>query len=280
MSSVCIMKGGVDMSSKVTLIRIIEAVLIDKGVNISDNKDDLVESNVRRLRRAFDRLIDRLGGDKEILKAGGSFEFHESEVSFMKVLIGQLYDDRGLIAKFANERNKNTKFLSSDVHALIQALLDEADKDGANQEELKQMTHFFSSIFLYSPLRSVQCCHELIDMLAMNLQDLPTSDQSIYLGKVEHILKKEFALRVAESTLHNLNLAGMIDLSNEITSDDTSAKFYYERDPEIRFEYIQRDKRVLEKIQEDDDLRRYIEKKLGKKAEEIFNYASLGGKVK
>lgn len=38
---------------------------------------------------------------------------------------------------------------------------------------------------------------------------------------------------------------------------------------------MQRDKRVLEAIQEDDDLRQYIEKKFGKRAEEIFNYAVL-----
>lgn len=268
------------MSGKVSLVRIIEAVLIDKGVNLSDNKDDLVESNVRGLRRAFDRLIDRLGGDKEMLKAGDSFEFHESEVSFMKVLIGQLYDDCGLVAKFANERNKNMKFSSRDVHALIQALLDEADKDGASEEELNEMARFFASIFLFSPLRSIEYCHKLIDMLAMNLQDLPTSKQSIYVGKVEHILKKEFALRLAESTLHSLNIAEMIDCPNKTDDDDIGTQFYYERNPEIQFEYIQRDKRVLEKIQDDDDLRLYIEKKLGKKAEEIFNYASLEGKSK
>ena len=34
-------------------------------------------------------------------------------------------------------------------------------------------------------------------------------------------------------------------------------------------------KRVLEAIQEDEDLRQYIEKKFRKQAEDIFNYAAL-----
>ena len=265
------------MPDKISLQEIIEDVLDDKKVAYEKTND----SNVRTLRRAFNRLIERLGSDKEMLQKGGNFEFHKSEVPFMKVLIGQLYDGRGLIAHFTNERNRNMNFSARDVRGLIQSLLDEADKDGASEEELNEMARFFSSIFLFSPLRSIEYCHNLIDMLAMNLQDLPTSNQSIYLGKLEHILKKEFALRLAESALHSLNIAGMIDLSNEIAANDIDTQPYYECDPEIQFEYIQRDKCVLEKIQDDDDLRLYIEKKLGKKAEEIFNYTSLeGGKSK
>lgn len=269
-------REDIAMPDKFSLQEIIENVLDDKKVAYETTND----SNVRMLRRAFNRLIERLGGDKEMLQKGGNFEFQKSEVPFMKVLLGQLYDERGLIAQFTNERNKNTKFSSKAVHELIQSLLDEADKDGASEEELNEMARFFTSIFLFSPLRSIEYCHKLIDMLAMNLQDLPTSKQSIYMGKLEHILKKEFALRVAESALHSLNIAGMIDLSNEIAANDISTQPYYECNPEIQFEYIQRDKRVLEKIHDDDDLRLYIEKKLGKKAEEIFNYTSLESKSK
>ena len=140
------------------------------------------------------------------------------------------------------------------------------------------MAHFFGSIFLYSPLRSIEYCHTLIDMLALNLQDLTSDRQSIYIGKVENILKKEFALRVTESTLEILDIAGIIEQSKNIVGNKIGIQNYCEKDPEIRFEYIQRDKRVLERIQEDDDLRCYIEKKMGMRAEDIFNYASLEGK--
>ena len=258
------------MKDKISLQEIIEKVLNDKGIDYEKMND----ANVRRLRRAFDKLIERLGSNKEILKdSEGNFLFQKEDVPFMKIIIEQLYDENGLISKFLN---KNTYFSSKDVRNLIQSIIDEADKGGASENELKEIALFFSSIFLYSPLRSKESCHQLIDALVANLEDLPNSDQSIYLGKLEHILKKEFSLRIAESTQHILAIA----LGIEFTDSDIGNHYYYERDPEIRFEYIERDKRVLEKIQEDADLRIYIEKKLGKKAEEIFNHAAFDSKPK
>lgn len=260
------------MSDKISLKEIIESVLEDNGIKY----DKCNDSNVRRLRRAFDTLIERLGSDKEILKdSNGNFLFQETDIPFMKVIIGQLHDHRGLIAKFANERSKN-KFSSKDVHELIQSIIDEEDKNGVSEDQLEQLAHFLSIIFLYAPLRSEEVCHDYIDVLAANLQDLPLSDQSIFMGKLEHILKKEFYLRLAESAQHSLAIA----LELQFAGDDTRAGFYYETDPAIRWEYIQRDQLVLERIQEDDDLRLYIEKKIGRKAEDIFNYASLADKSK
>lgn len=116
----------------------------------------------------------------------------------------------------------------------------------------------------------------MIDIIAVNLNEIPVDRQGFYLGKIEHILKKEFALRIAESTIEMIQLAEKIEISKKENKNDIGIQnYYYERDPEIRFHYMQRDKRVLEAIQEDDDLRQYIEKKFEKRAEEIFNYAVL-----
>lgn len=193
----------------------------------------------------------------------------------MKVLISQLYDDRGLIAEFTNERNRNKLFSSREVHELIQSLINEADKTEMSENELMLMAQFFCNIFLASPLRSIENCHALIDTLASCLQDLTSAQQARYLGKVEHILQKECFVRSAESIIAMKELAELIEVSKMLADDNIGIQSYSEHDPEIRFEYIQRDKHVLEKIQEDDDLRQYIEKTFKRKAEEIFNYASL-----
>lgn len=245
------------MSDKISLQEIIENVLADNGIDYESIND----SNVRRLRRTFDRLIERLGSDKEILKdKDGNFLFRKSDKSFMKNLINQLNDDDSSIAKFTKGRTSEINFSPNEVRKLIQSILDEADKN-----ELEQIAFFFSGIFLYSPLRSKQDCHDLIDCLSLSM-----SDQSIYLGKIEHILKKEFALRIAEATLHILAIAKGLDYAD----GDIGNHYYYERNPEIRFEYAERDKRVLKKIQEDDDLRLYIEKNLGEKRK-IFSIIPL-----
>lgn len=260
------------MQKIISLQEIIESVLNDKGVEYEKMND----STVRSLRRAFDKLIERLGSDKETLKHGGrTIEFDELDIPFMKVLVSKLYENSGLIADFTHERNKNKPFSSMDVHKLIQSLIDEAAKTGMNENELMQMARFFCSIFFDSPLRSIENCHALINTLASCIQDLTSDQQARYLGKVEHILQKECFLRSTESIIAIKELAELIEISKALADDDIGLQNYYEQDPEIRFEYIQRDQRVLEIIQEDDDLRQYIEKTFKRKAEEIFNYASL-----
>lgn len=54
------------MQKIISLQEIIESVLNDKGVEYEKTND----STVRSLRRAFDKLIERLGSDKETLKRG------------------------------------------------------------------------------------------------------------------------------------------------------------------------------------------------------------------
>lgn len=261
------------MQEKVTLKDIIENVLInDSGIKPEKyNKyQDFIDSRTRQLYRKFERLIERLGSNKEILKAGGrTMEFDEAEVPFMKVLLTQLRDNKGIIAEFTNDDSTNRKFSSKDIHDLIQSLIDEADKSGMNKEELIHLASFLEGIFLCSPLRSIEHCHMLIDGLALTLQYLPSNMQAMYLGKIEHILEKEYALRVVESTLF------IRDLAELVTSDVSDTQPYYEYDPEIRFEYMQRDRAVLERIQEDKDLRKYLEKVFKRKPEEIFNYVTL-----
>lgn len=262
------------MPEKVTLKDIINRVLddIDEKNHIREKYnryENYRESSIRKLYRKMNDLFEALGSNKEVLKDGGTrMEFDELDVPVIKVLITQLYTGQGIIAEFVNSRKNGTKFSSNDVIKFIQTLCDEVAKDDRmNEEDLQYLAQFFSNIFLYSPLRSLETCHAMIDTLAINLQDLPCDKQSIYLGRIEHILKKEVALRIAESTIATLGIAEIATLQEDA--------FYCEYDPEIKFYYIQRDQQVLKAIQEDEDLRQYIEKKLGRKAETIFNYATL-----
>lgn len=261
------------MQGKVTLKDIIESVLSDIDTDnftlqeYNQYENDK-EKNTRSLYRKFERLLERLGSNKEVLKDGGrTMEFDELDAPIIKALISQLYSGQGIIAEFVNARNESRQFSSNDVIEFIHALCDEVEKDDTmNKEELAYLAQFFNNIFLYSPLRSIETCHKTIDALALRLHDLTYDEQSIYLGKVEHILRKEYALRVAESAREIIRIAD---------SKECREHYYYECDPEIKFYYIQRDRQILKAIQEDDDLRQYIEKKLRQKAEMIFNYASL-----
>lgn len=253
------------MDKKYSLQKIIQDTL-----NIKD------ENNLRRIRRRFDTFLERLKIDKNLLKSrSGEIEFEESALPFMKVLISQLYKSEGVVAEFVSERNKNKTFSADDVIELKESLVNEAKKAEMNEDELKYLDQFFNDFFFISPARSINFCHMLIDALAINLQSLTSSQKAVYLTKFEHILKKEFALSIAESAMIIEGIAEEIEMSKKEAGDDIGIQSYHPFEVEIRNEYMQRDRAVLEAIQGDDDLRQYIEKKFGKKAEEIFNYAAL-----
>lgn len=263
-----------ELKKRISLEDAIKKVLDDKKIEYVKTND----SNVRCLRRAFERLLKRLGSDIERYKHNGVIEFAEEEMPFMKSLLSQLYDNKGIIADFVNGGKKSKRFSSKEVREFLDILTEEIEKaeSDVKKNELEDMGKFFSEIFLWSPLRSVEDCHGLIDSIASCLQDLPIDSQGYYLGTMEHILEKEFRLRYTEAAIEMKKLAEEIEQSKDMYNDDIGIQRYYGiQDPQIRFHYMKRDKRVLATIQEDADLRQYIEKKFGKKAEEIFNYAML-----
>ena len=216
-----------------------------------------------------------MGTNVDALKKDGkTISFSEAEVPFMKILLSQFYDKKGIIYEFTTDKSANKAFSSKEVHNLIQQLLDEADKSGMDEEELKQMAIFLSGLFSESPLRSIEYCHKLIDCLALNLGDLTATQQAKYFKRVEDILSKEIALRIAESVINIKYIAEDIESSKEDNEDEIGTQSYEGFDPEITFEYQQRNKQVLDAIQNDDNLRRYIEDTFNKKAEDIFNFAA------
>lgn len=253
----------------VSLLSIIKCVLNDRGIADTESYD----ADIKALQRKFNKLIEKLGCNNDVLKPNGkNFEFQKSEILLLKVLLTQLYYEDTALSDFVN----NSKYFSvKDINKLIQSLLDEADRAGVDEPEREQLALFLAKIFFISPLRSVEKCHLLINVLASHLQELPSSRQTVYLHKIERLLDKEFSLRVAESAIEIWSIANSIELSKEFDNNDIGCQDYDGFDPEIRYEYIQRDRAVLERIREDDALRQYIETTFKKKAEDIFNYAAL-----
>ena len=261
------------MGTTYSFKRIIEEALSDKGW-------EPTEVDILAYRRAFYKLLERIGSDKEILKIQNkentenkkvtkneAILFDEFEKPVIKTLLLQLMDQNSMIYEFTHAKNDKAKFSAEETNDFLKALKAEIFKDPELvDEDMRYLSIYLDNIFLYSPLRSIETCHKLIDALAANLSDLPCDEQSTYLGKVEHILKKEFWLRTAESAIESLRIAENIKYKNEP---------YVETDPAIRAIYIRRDSEILKAIKEDDDLRQYIEKKTGRKAEAIFGYAQL-----
>jgi len=255
------------MSDDQSLAAIISEVLWEEEFPIE-------ESNVRRLRRSFDKLLEALGVNKSQLKSSGRTIGFGGAEAIVKTLLKMLWRDQGIATQLLK---KQAAITAADIRDLIQAIIDEEAKKDVSDEELVELLKVLTNIFHHSHLFLLENCHTLIDSLATNVYDLTSTAQAAYFAKVEHILKKEFALRLTESLTNSLDIAMIIEESKQFYEDKFGVQRYCEYDAELRFEYIQRDKLMLAAIQEDDDLRYYIEKKLGQKAEDIFNYAALEG---
>lgn len=260
-------KKGVSLSS------IIKTVIKEYGIYAPKEGDNEIALR-EDLYRKFKKLIEKLGCDINVLKPNGKhFEFKEAAVPALKVILSQIIRDEGIISDYVNDRNDD--FSVDKVHELIQELIFEAEKTGMDEDELIETATFLCSIFSVSPLRFKENCHRLIDVLALKLQDLPSSNQAVYLNKIELLLRKEVALRLLELAINTEKIAEIIEFSKELYGDDIGCQNYSAYDPEIRCEYINRDREALKNIQEDDALRQYIETTIGKKAEDIFNYTAL-----
>lgn len=256
------------MSTSYSSSRIIRLVLEEKECNYG------YESEEKSLRRHFSKLVEKLGTNVDALKKDGkTISFSEAEVPFLKILLSQFYDKKGIIYEFTTDKSTNQKFSLEEVHSLIQQLIDEAERSGMEEDELKQMAIFLSRLFSESPLRSFEYCHRLIDCLALNLGDLTATQQAKYFKHIEDILNKEILLRIVESAINIKEIANIIQSSKKLNEDEIGIQNYEWYEPEIIYEYKQRDKQVLDAIQNDDNLRRYIEDTFNKKAEDIFNIA-------
>lgn len=267
---------------EVSLLSIIKSVVeeyescIDKDSFEDEDSEDSSEdedSLIRKLQRKFNKLIEKLNCDLNLLKTSeGRFKFNEAEVPAIKVILSQIINKKGIISDFVN--NKDKDFSVDKVHDLIQELIDEAEKSGMDEDELIYTATFLCSIFSVSPLRSKENCHRLIDALAQKMQDLTSTQQAVYFNKIELLLRKEFSFRLLELAIQTKEIAEIIEFSKELAEDDIGCQNYNVYDPAIMYEYVNRDREALKNIQKDDALRQYIETTIGKKAEDIFNYAA------
>ena len=261
------------MKTTFSLQSIITEILIEKGSEDTPEK-------IRKVRRSFDALLARLGSDKAILKIQNKESsdgkksrdhevmlFDEFEKPMIKTLLLQLMDKKSLIYKFAHPKHYKAGFSSSEVFEFIETLKAEIFKDPNLVDiDMVYLHDYLVSIFLYSPLRSKETCHKLIDAIAATLYDLPCYEQTMCLDNVVYFLRKEYWLRTAEAAIGSLKVAENIKDENELSIVS---------DPDIRAIYVKRDSEIMKAIQNDDDLRQYIEKKAGRQAELIFEHAIL-----
>ena len=158
-----------------------------------------------------------------------------------------------------------------DVEEFIFSMFDEAENDDENKTELEEMARFCCKVFLQAPLRALEKCHAAIDALWLTIQDLNYVEQARYLNVVADMLEIEYMHSCVERVINIRDTAKMA-----VAYDCRDGETPYDGFPsDIKHDYLQRDRNILAAIKVDDDLRDYIEKVLGKKAEDVFGYTMI-----
>lgn len=251
------------MSKTYSLSEVINIVLEENGIKNTVSE----ESTKRQLYRAFDSLLERLGASKDTWKKGGkNLQFEKEDLPFIKALLSQLYLQKGTAYKIISK--KETSFSSDDILDLLISIIDEMDQTQLSVAKLIDVAVFYAHLFGYFPINIVERCHQVVNHFSSSLVDLTVIEQYTYMGEFLKILEHEFFLRMVESSI---NIKDLVETLLFIDNDAKNNPYSF-CCPDIRETYIERDKNVLEKIQQDPNLRTYIETSFGLKVEEIFSY--------
>lgn len=259
------------MKDEITLGSIISEILKELGQDDQQSVDSLSVA----MRRGFSKFLKMIGGDVELLKNDKKrIEFTKEEKPVIKKILFEVYQKQGIIFDYMNKYKKNETMSARELQEFIQEVIDEADRANFAEVELEGICEFLATVLRYPQKYIIERCHDWIDGLAVNLSDLTYNQQIAYLSDIDKKLKNEFVRRAVESVINIDNIAETLELAKSLYGEE-EVQTYCGYDPEVSYEYMQRDKEILDRIKYDDDLRQYIEKKLGKKAEEIFAYAAL-----
>lgn len=257
--------------SKRSLGSIINEVLKEEDKS-QEGKLQEDESSIRKCRRGFTSLIEKLGGSIDDIKSSKNvIEFEEDEVPGIKVLLhGVFRTDNNPISDFL--LSKGDDFSVEDATKFIDYLvanLYATEEEGKKEDLVKSL----SDDTMVSHMRIIDECHKLVDGYARELQHLLKSERLIHLQLLRDEILHFHALELVERAYRIAEISEMVELYKD---GEEEIDCIYEGSPKsVQSEYVQRDIEILKAIQEDDNLRAYVEKKIGKKAEDIFNYRAL-----
>lgn len=227
----------------------------------------------RTLRRRFQKLIDVCGGNYTLLQnKNGKVYFDENETSFVKHILTELVKNEGILSKFIDKKNTNEFVGIEEVRGFIQSYIGKLEEDGYNENEIKAAVEFLSMLFLLPVHVSRENCYQYVMSIWLNLQAYPYTHQVSTMKQTEALLKKQLAVSAVNSIFMIGELSELIQSSKNITEDGIGIQDYGNDTPTA--EYFERDRKALQLIQSNPEIRAYVERLTGQKAEEVFNVAA------
>ena len=165
-----------------------------------------MDSAEKKLWRKFTKLIQRCGGDMEILFRGkGKIEFPNEEKEFVKIILVQLAREEGLSHKIWED--KDGSLTLNEVHEFIQYFIDYLSQKGYSEADIIGVAQSLDMMFQLSAREKLEYCHRMIDCYAENLTPYIYTQQVLGLENLAKKLAVESVCSTVNAAIHCGELA-------------------------------------------------------------------------
>ena len=233
-----------------------------------------MDSAEKKLWRNFTKLIQRCGGDMEILFRGkGKVEFPNEEKEFVKIILVQLAREEGLSHKIWED--KDGSLTLNEVHEFIQYFIDYLSQKGYSEADIIGVAQSLDMMFQLSAREKLEYCHRMIDCYAENLTPYIYTQQVLGLENLAKKLAVESVCSTVNAAIHCGELAEVLKMGMELGDTDDVGDLYGDDEDPIRDEYMERDKQVLLYMKKHPEIRKIVEKQIGKPITSIWKDAKV-----
>lgn len=236
--------------------------------DILDKGQASIATDVRNAYRKIDKLLEKLGINKNDLKEDGRhIKISRKDLPYLTILLRQAIDGKGIVGKIISKTQGPDQVTYKDFSDLMDSLRMEGKQQGFTEAQLDELWFFYDKLLSYSARKRLTECHTLIDLIARYSDDLSPDGKAHILDGVIWLLKAELFIRITEVPINVICLI-------KLTKNLQKLKLFPPSDDEIEeISSAIRDKlqNLKELLREDADLHNYVCKKIGEDIDPFLN---------
>lgn len=146
---------------------------------------------------------------------------------------------------------------------------------GYSEADIIGVAQSLDMMFQLSAREKLEYCHRMIDCYAENLTPYIYTQQVLGLENLAKKLAVESVCSTVNAAIHCGELAEVLKMGMELGDTDDVGDLYGDDEDPIRDEYMERDKQVLLYMKKHPEIRKIVEKQIGKPITSIWKDAKV-----
>ena len=236
-----------------------------------ENMDSAEKKAVEKIYEADSAVQWRYGNTVQGKRKKLSFPMKKKE--FVKIILVQLAREEGLSHKIWED--KDGSLTLNEVHEFIQYFIDYLSQKGYSEADIIGVAQSLDMMFQLSAREKLEYCHRMIDCYAENLTPYIYTQQVLGLENLAKKLAVESVCSTVNAAIHCGELAEVLKMGMELGDTDDVGDLYGDDEDPIRDEYMERDKQVLLYMKKHPEIRKIVEKQIGKPITSIWKDAKV-----